>query len=145
MLADLFGFEGRLRRSAYFLYGLLFIVLPYLVVSAAALAFVMGSYDEGSLLTIEVNRVEEVVAIAVFAIGLVIVPTWAFFAMSIKRLHDFGQSGLFSLLVLVPGIGAPLIFVVLSLAPGTKGANRYGADPKAQTGGAAASIGPKTS
>lgn len=130
MLATLFSFEGRLRRSAYFLYGVLFIVLPYLVVSAAALASMMARYDEGSLLAIEVNRIEEVVALSLLAVGLVIVPTWAFFGLSIKRLHDFARSGLFSLLVFVPGVGAPLIFVVLSLVPGTRGENRYGPDPR---------------
>jgi uncharacterized membrane protein YhaH (DUF805 family) len=130
MLKTLFGFQGRLRRSAYFLSGLLFIVLPYLVVNGLALALIMGRYEGGSLFAIEVNRIEEVVALTVLAIILVVIPTWAFFALTIKRLHDLAQSGLFSLLVFVPGIGAPLIFVVLSLAPGTRGPNRYGPDPR---------------
>jgi uncharacterized membrane protein YhaH (DUF805 family) len=130
MLKSLFGFQGRLRRSSYFLYGLLFILVPYLAVSFAVLAMIAGRYDDGSLLSIEVNRIEEVVALSVLSVGLVVIPTWSFFAMSVKRLHDFGQSGLFSLLVLLPGIGAPLIYAVLSLVPGQAGANRYGPDPR---------------
>ncbi len=48
-----------------------------------------------------------------------------------KRWHDRGKSGWWTLIVLVPIIGAIWLIVELGFLQGTSGANQYGADPLA--------------
>src|SRR5262245_46580913 len=61
---------------------------------------------------------------------LVLVPfavlfCWALFALTMKRLHDRGLTGWFSLLLLVPGVELILIIVLL-VVRGEDNNNRYG-------------------
>lgn len=55
------------------------------------------------------------------------VPSWT---CMIRRLHDRGMSGWFSLLALVPYVGGIIMMVLLAL-PGDVGPNKFGDDPKA--------------
>lgn len=55
-----------------------------------------------------------------------ILALWASVALTVKRLHDIGKSGVFAVLVFVPLVSIVLL-VVLALVPGTGGANAYGA------------------
>jgi uncharacterized membrane protein YhaH (DUF805 family) len=66
-------------------------------------------------------------ALALLVIGVlgVIVPV---IAVEVRRFHDQGKSGWFSLLNLIPYIG-PLIVLGFMLVPGTAGDNEYGEDP----------------
>jgi uncharacterized membrane protein YhaH (DUF805 family) len=50
-------------------------------------------------------------------------------AVTVRRLHDTDRSGWFILLGLVPLVGE-IILVVLLVMEGTRGPNRFGADPK---------------
>lgn len=50
-------------------------------------------------------------------------------AVSVRRLHDQDRSGWLLLLVLVPFFGWFALFVLMCLN-GTRGPNRFGADPK---------------
>lgn len=54
-------------------------------------------------------------------------------AVSVRRLHDTGRSGWWLFIILVPIIGAIVLFVfmVQDSKPGT---NQYGANPKEATG-----------
>jgi uncharacterized membrane protein YhaH (DUF805 family) len=63
---------------------------------------------------------------ALVALGL-LVPS---LAVSIRRLHDSDRSGWWLLLGLVPMVGEIIVLVFMVLN-GTRGANRFGADPKA--------------
>lgn len=64
-------------------------------------------------------------------IGLVVSVASIYFALAIyaKRWHDRGKSGWWSLIMLVPFIGAIWILVELGILEGTRGANQYGPDP----------------
>jgi uncharacterized membrane protein YhaH (DUF805 family) len=53
---------------------------------------------------------------------------WMQAMLAIKRLHDRARSGFWLLLVLVPLLG-PLWLLVEFLLRGTRGRNRFGADP----------------
>ena len=53
---------------------------------------------------------------------------WASFALSVKRLHDIGKPGALALMLFIPMLSA-IVFVVLCLIPGDKGANPYGDAP----------------
>jgi uncharacterized membrane protein YhaH (DUF805 family) len=52
------------------------------------------------------------------------------FALRIRRLHDINRTGYWILIAFLPIIGSVLL-LVFSLLPGTRGANRFGPDPKA--------------
>ena len=50
-------------------------------------------------------------------------------AVSVRRLHDIGNSGWLFLLILVPLVGT-ILAIVLGCVDGTSGPNQYGPDPK---------------
>lgn len=52
-------------------------------------------------------------------------------ALYAKRWHDRDKSGWWSLIMLVPIIGAIWMIVELGILEGTRGANQYGSDPLA--------------
>jgi uncharacterized membrane protein YhaH (DUF805 family) len=60
---------------------------------------------------------------AVFALGI-IVPT---LALTVRRLHDAGYSGLFALLLLIPYLGS-LIIMIFALLPSSPAGAIY--DPR---------------
>jgi uncharacterized membrane protein YhaH (DUF805 family) len=51
-------------------------------------------------------------------------------AVTVRRLHDVNKSGWFLLIGIIPLIGA-IWLLVLFCTEGTRGENKYGADPKA--------------
>ncbi len=64
---------------------------------------------------------------AVFQL-ITLYPVLAFYT---KRLHDRNRSGWFLLILLIPLIGAIWLIIELGFLRGTKGPNKYGADPAA--------------
>ena len=108
-------FTGRSRRKEYWMFTLLAIGI-YIVASildriAGMNGMIAGRYGPITVLV---------------ALGL-LVPS---LAVSIRRLHDSDRSGWWLLLGLVPMVGEIIVLVFMVLK-GTRGANRFGADPKA--------------
>jgi uncharacterized membrane protein YhaH (DUF805 family) len=66
-------------------------------------------------------------------IGIIISLASIYFALAVyaKRWHDRDKSGWWSLILLVPFIGAIWFLVECGILEGTRGANRYGPDPLA--------------
>jgi uncharacterized membrane protein YhaH (DUF805 family) len=109
-------FRGRARRSAFWGFvGLQWLIFFGLMFIGIALD-TSGSGDGGTL---------TVVLPMLFFLASV-VPFWAVF---VRRIHDIGLSGWLALAVLIPGIG-PLIFLALSLFPGSPNDNRFGPAPR---------------
>ena len=54
---------------------------------------------------------------------------WGTAAVSVKRLHDRGQSAWRLLLLLIPAIGPLWWVIALGIRAGTRGDNQYGPDP----------------
>ncbi len=52
------------------------------------------------------------------------------FVLAIRRLHDGGLSGWWSLLGTIPVIGGPLLLAWIGLRRGTPGSNVYGPNPR---------------
>jgi len=102
-------FTGRSRRKEY--WG--FFVVNLLVILLLTLAFGRGG-DEQSL---------PFPIILYFLV--VLAPA---LGVGIRRLHDTDRTGWWMLVTFIPFIGG-LVFLVFMLLPGTKGENRYGADP----------------
>ncbi|NEX92958.1 DUF805 domain-containing protein [Caulobacter sp. 17J65-9] len=129
MLSFLFGFNGRLRRSHYFLGALAVCVISNLF----GLAAINGDADvvEGLHSWSMVFTPNPVVVALASVIG--ILAFWANMALAARRWHDVGASGWLALLALIPGASFALFFL-LCIIPGTKGPNRHGPDPKADSG-----------
>ena len=108
-------FTGRSRRKEYWMFVLLSIgiyVIARILDGIAGLnGVIAGTYGP-------------ITALA--ALGL-LVPS---LAVSIRRLHDSDRSGWWLLLGLVPIVGEIIVLIFMVLE-GTRGANRFGADPKA--------------
>lgn len=102
-------FSGRSRRREYWT----FTVVSWLLAVAVSLA--AGTIADSL----------SMVLLLVFALAL-IVPS---LALQVRRLHDTDKSGWWFLVALVPFIGGIVLFV-LNCIEGTRGANRFGADPK---------------
>ena len=99
--SKLFTTEGRLNRLAYFLQSLK--VFGLAVVGGILLEFLIG-------------------------IPILIATMVANWMIIIRRLHDLNKSGWWSLIALIPYVNV-IFGLYLLFAPGTKGDNRYGADP----------------
>ncbi|EIM73134.1 hypothetical protein A33O_16769 [Nitratireductor aquibiodomus RA22] len=105
-----FGFSGRVSRAAFFLAGMLLIVLQIFVLYRFTLA-PEGSGASGLW--------------ALLFWGLAVVSIFASVALGVKRLHDFGKPGIFAVSLFIPMVSI-LAFIVLCLYPGDAGANEYG-------------------
>jgi len=107
-------FTGRSRRKEYWMFVLLSIGI-YIIASlldgiAGLNRMIAGMYGPIT---------------ALVALGL-LVPT---LAVSIRRLHDSDRSGWWLLIGLAPIVGE-IVLLVFMVLEGTRGANRFGADPK---------------
>jgi len=111
-------FAGRASRSEYW-WWYLFTFLVYLVLGL--LAYVVGittSRDGGR--TPGLLALPLIILFAVFALGI-IVPS---LALTVRRLHDAGYSGLFALLILIPYVGS-LIIMIFALLPSSPAGAKY--------------------
>lgn len=125
-------FEGRARRSEYWLFSLFLflsgipagILLMMAGLGAAATGSDSGAVNAGaagfSLLII--------LALSGFYLAMFI-PS---LAVSVRRLHDSDKSGWLLLIGLIPFGG--LVTLIFTLLDGTPGPNRYGEDPKGRAG-----------
>ena len=106
-----FDFRSRSCRSEYWFW-LLFICIGSIVFSIMDLGTAgvdASGFGPFSLL---------------FELGILI--PWL--AVSIRRLHDIGQSGWWILLSVIPFVGW-IILIVWAATKGTEGANQFGEDP----------------
>ena len=111
------NFNGRARRKEYWMFTLFYSLLVTACAFALALLVATGSQSLTLLVAI----------ISIAAVLAHVVPS---IAVTVRRLHDVGQSGWFLLLAFIPYIGNLIIFV-FSVIEGNKGTNKYGPDPKA--------------
>jgi len=106
-------FTGRASRSEYWWFYLFMLIIGIIVV------WVCGLYD--------VNRTPSLaVSIPLLILEiLLIIPS---IAVTVRRLHDAGQSGWLWLISLIPFVGQ-LILLVLCILPTQKTKNKYGDIP----------------
>ena len=130
-------FSGRSRRKEFWM----FFLLNFLVYAVVfGLAFGTGSMGEAISAANPANGLE--VYSAMFSgVGL-IAALWALatfipnIAVGVRRLHDRDMSGWwylgFIVLSMIPLVGllASIAFLVVMALEGTRGPNRFGADPK---------------
>jgi uncharacterized membrane protein YhaH (DUF805 family) len=114
-------FSGRSRRKEYWMF-YLFVIL--VLAALAALAAVFGAFpstgEEPSTFGLLFFGL-----MGIFGLGI-IVPS---IAVAVRRFHDQDKSGWFYLLGFIPYVGG-IIMLVFMCIEGTRGSNRFGADPK---------------
>lgn len=111
-------FEGRARRKEYwlfFLFSVVIVTILTVIDEFMGLKFELGGEDLGFLSTL-------------YYLGIAI----PYLAVIVRRLHDTDRSGWWILISLIPLIGG-LILLFFTIIGGTKGDNRFGPDPKAET------------
>ena len=99
-------FSGRARRSEYWY----FFLFSCVVSTALSLIFKTQTLPS-----------------ALFSL-LTLMPT---LAVSWRRMHDIGKAGAWSLIMLIPVLGA-IIFWIWCAKNGEEGANEYGENPKGE-------------
>lgn len=126
MIAHLLNPKGQIGRRAYIAPIAAFFILAVVSafstdtsLSARSIGHVLdnpwgmiGRGLDASILSALPIPVQISLVIALFSAAL-----WALFALTIKRLHDLGQSGWWSALLLVPGIST-LVMLFCAVAPG---------------------------
>lgn len=115
-------FSGRSRRKEYWMFALLNVII---VIGLFVIGGMLGGIEPDS--SGEASG-GSIVFLGLFGIyGLaILVPS---LAVQVRRFHDQDKSGWFVLLSLIPYVGSLIVFVFMCL-DGTKGENRFGADPK---------------
>lgn len=118
-------FEGRARRSEYWLFTLFQVLVGLGLFIALALVGGIADFnsDGGSALAGVLFLAFAIFALAMFIPSL---------AVSIRRLHDADKSGFWLLLGFIP-FGGVVVFI-FTLLDGTPGPNRFGPDPKGRQG-----------
>lgn len=108
------SFDGRINRAKFWAgVGVLFAI----GIVAQIIDALLGTTGESGL---------GIVGVIVMLAS--IYPALALYA---KRWHDRDKSGWWSLIALIPLIGAIWLLVELGILEGTRGANQYGPDPLA--------------
>lgn len=109
----LFSTHGRVSRSTFWVYVLLFAGLAFV---ASVVEQVSGAYD----------REYGIGCLTALLYVLAAVPLWSVYA---KRCHDRGYPNWYLFFALVPVLGPLWLLIDLGLIRGTPGTNKYGPDP----------------
>jgi len=123
-------FQGRAPRSEYWWFYLFFIIVLIVVGGVfAGIAGAMGAFDDPNGPGLGVILLGIIAAIIYIAM---LIP---FFAVSVRRFHDYNLSGwVFLALILcglipVVGFAASIANIVITVLKGTAGPNKFGPDP----------------
>ena len=125
-----FDFSGRSRRKEYWMF-FLFVIIVELIIAALLFsqiplnAYGMMDWPAGG---IGAGTYALVAVAFIFGLGTIIPQI----AVQVRRFHDQDKSGWFVLLNLIPYVGFLIVFVFMCIE-GTRGPNRFGADPKDPT------------
>lgn len=118
----LFSFQGRIRRSHWWLGQLGVAIVASIIVAIAAMAFGRGAYGAPA-------GFGAIIAFVVYLVHL-----WIWLALNLKRYHDRDKSGWWVLIILIPVVGWIWQLIELGFLDGTPGSNKYGPSPKGATG-----------
>jgi uncharacterized membrane protein YhaH (DUF805 family) len=114
----LFSFQGRLRRTTYWLSTIGFSFVFVIVLGTAIL--MTGGLTKGPA------GFYTPMLLPVWLLGV-----WVSLAIAAKRCHDRGYPAVMVLILFVPVIGGLWALIDLGFIDGTRGDNKYGPSPKA--------------
>ena len=99
---NLFTFNGRASRSAYWWFALLLFIV-------AIVLDIIGAASGG-------KAIQYVVDLVIFVLSL---------ALQVRRLHDTNRTGFWWFIAIIPIIGS-IVLLVFNCLPGTRGPNKFG-------------------
>ncbi len=126
-------FTGRAQRKEYWMF-VLFVALGSIVCTTLDVSLGLGGHVDSYSVSVPGDysawsSVHGGLLGDIFSLAMLI-PS---LAVGVRRLHDTDKSGWWLLLELIPLIGFIIVLVWLC-TDGTRGANRFGPDPKAGLG-----------
>ncbi len=113
------SFKGRLSRKSFFIKSVvvgLVQLLNVIVMSYVQKTLTAGADTETSLLSLPISLASMVISISVVVFSV---------SISIKRWHDLGKSGWWTLITLVPVVNS-IVWLYLILKKGEATNNNYG-------------------
>ena len=116
------NFKGRARRKEYWMFSLIFTVL---LIALMTIMFSVLSFSDETGIEAEPGMYLTIILVIVFLFAHFI-PS---IAVTVRRLHDTGNSGWLYLICLIPYIGSIIIFVFTLLDSQDK-ENKWGPNPK---------------
>jgi uncharacterized membrane protein YhaH (DUF805 family) len=125
-MVDLFSFEGRVRRSTFWVVTATVIaVYIFIKVVLSNNLIVVRSGSGHSMLARSSGDTPTLLIVLL----TYILTTWVSLANHFKRWHDADMSGWWTLMFFIPFVNA-VAFLICGFLPGTKGTNQYGSDPR---------------
>ena len=107
-------FDGRASRQEFWMFNLFYLLF---VIAISLLIIPFGNSETGLNIIFGI--------IVVYSLGLAI-PIWA---VTVRRLHDIGLSGWWSLLSCIPYVGS-VVLLIMCCMDSKPGSNKYGNNPK---------------
>lgn len=120
VLREYANFKGRARRSEYWYFVLFYYIFSVVATGADVLVNMFFKFDPSFTLASEFGIIFFLYFLAMIIPGL---------AVTVRRLHDTGRSGIFILLVFIPLIGGIWLLILL-FTDSDFGENKYGLNPK---------------
>jgi uncharacterized membrane protein YhaH (DUF805 family) len=127
VLKQYVDFSGRARRTEYWmftLFNLIIAVVLGFVDRALGFGSFTGNTSGGVAFSASLGLLGGLYSLAVLLPSL---------AVGVRRLHDTDRSGWWLLIGLIPLVGG-IVLLVFFVLEGTRGPNRFGADPKIPSG-----------
>jgi uncharacterized membrane protein YhaH (DUF805 family) len=115
------NFRGRAHRAEYWSYALFWLL-------ALALVMGVGLVLDGGLTDFRA-AIERPVITLTLSVVFVLATLLPGLGLAVRRQHDIGLSGWYSLFMLIPSLGS-LVLLVFSLIPSQKRDNRWGPVPE---------------
>lgn len=128
MMDLLFSFNGRINRAKWWL-GSIAIMVALMILYTILIFAVGGSMTVNPDGTVSGGGG----MMGILSIVIYLAALWPLLALQVKRWHDRDKSGWWVLINLVPFIGGIWALVECGFLEGTKGPNKFGPDPLAQT------------
>lgn len=111
-------FQGRSRRKEYWMFVL------GIFIAAIVLSIIEGIAGVNGMIAGAYGPLTAIFFLVIIVPGI---------AVQVRRFHDQDKSGWFVLIGLIPLLGGLVVLVFMCLE-GTRGPNRFGADPKDPAG-----------
>lgn len=132
LIQRFFSFEGRFSRKQYIINNLLLIsiglvlLILFIVLGSLGATETKNAINDGVDIS---NNIFLTVGISIIILSVIEITAFvSLMSFTVRRLHDIGQSGWFSLLMLIP-FATLIMVIVLSIKKGDIGNNKYGIDP----------------
>ncbi len=125
------NYEGRINRQPFWLGLLALIIVQWIVIFIVSMLLgvsMMGNIDPNMAPDVAASMAMKAM-IPIWIVSLLFL--YPVLAVYTKRWHDRDKSGWWSLIILVPIIGAIWFLVECGFLRGTEGPNRFGNDPLA--------------